>query len=29
MQIGQSSMFVEAFNTARAAAGKIFMIIDR
>ena len=29
MQIGQSNMFAEAFNTARAAAGKIFMVIDR
>ena len=29
MQIGQSSMFVEAFNTARAAAGKIFKVINR
>ena len=29
MQIGQSSMFAEAFNTARAAAGGIFKVIDR
>ena len=29
MQIGQSNMFAEAFNTARAAAAQIFMVIDR
>jgi len=29
MQIGQSVMFMEAFNTARAAAGKIFQVIER
>lgn len=29
MQIGQSSMFLEAFNTARSAAGKIFFVINR
>ena len=29
LQIGQSSVFIEAFNTARAAAGKIYYIIER